>query len=226
MASLAIKKPRDLDDEHLGGWRLAGAARAGHPRGVLRLWAAFEWLELRLRTSHAIPNTQGGLFRVEFWRYRGRTITLPDGVEVRRGDRVAVPHFQNRALARLTEQSLTWRLLRLMTLDLRALAAWAATPDFPPGVKALFGVTLIYRAAPRLGFTVRARPHTLKAWLDREFMLGLLALYHPWGTERLLAGRTRETWPAEVWMSLGELARRYGARTPGALPPDVGTPTR
>ncbi|HEX6122521.1 MAG TPA: hypothetical protein VFY89_05145, partial [Ktedonobacterales bacterium] len=99
---MAIKKPRQTEHEHRGGWQLAGAAHAGHPRGVLRLWVAWEWIERHLRTSYAIPQTQGGLFRVEFWRYRGRPITLPDGVAVRRGDCVAVLHFQNRALARLT----------------------------------------------------------------------------------------------------------------------------
>ncbi len=56
--------------------------------------------------------------------------------------------------------------------DFAALARWSRQPDFPDGVQALFGYTLLNEAAPRLGFTVRERPHTLVTWLDRLFMTG------------------------------------------------------
>jgi hypothetical protein len=196
----------------LGGWRLAGRTRGGRARGILRLWVVYEWLWLRFHRVYAIPASQGGLFHVQFWRYRGRPIELPDGTRVARGDRVAILHIRNHELAKLPEHSVLWRALRLMSLDLRALAAWAKSPDFPSGVRALFGVTVIGRGSPRLGFTVRERHQSLMAWFERRFLLGILMLYHAHGVARLLEGSVRDTPLVEVWMSLSELERRYGAR--------------
>ena len=71
-------------------------------------------------------------------------------------------------------------------------------------------------AAPRLGFTVRERPHTLITWLDRLFMTGLLALYNPRGRARLEQGATFGAYPAELWMPVGKLQRRFDPATPDA----------
>lgn len=205
--------PRPRGRRDLGGWRLGGQARAGEARGVFRLWVAYEWLWLRFHRVLVIPGAHGGLFDVQFGRYHGRPMRLPDGTRVARGDQVAILHIRNRELVKRSAELPAWHILRLMALDLRALAAWAATDEFPHGARALFGMTMIGRAAPRLGFTVRERPRTLTTWLDRQFLLGILLLYHPRGVERLLEGSLRQTPLMEVWMSLGELEQRYGAHT-------------
>jgi hypothetical protein len=203
--------------DRIGGWRLAFRARSGVAHGILRLWAFYEWLSLRFFIkTFEIPHAEGGLFFIQFWRFRGRPIELPDGMRVARGDRVAIIHIKNHQLAKETQNGVHLaRILRRMALDLRALAVWSEMPEFPSDVKAIYGVTVISRAAPRLGFTLRERPRTLRTWLDRQFLLGLLILYHPHGVERLLEGSVRDVDPEEVWMSLGELRRRYG--TGGAL---------
>jgi hypothetical protein len=99
--------------------------------------------------------------------------------------------------------------MRLLREDFAALARWSRQPDFPDRVQALFGYTLLNEPAPRLGFTVRARPRTLVTWLDRLFMTGLLALYNPRGRARLEEGGAFGSYPAELWMPVGELQRRY-----------------
>ncbi len=103
--------------------------------------------------------------------------------------------------------------------DLGALARWAEQPGEMARAEAFMGVTLLGRVGPRLGFTLRERPVTLYARLERFFMEGLLAMYNPEGVSRLKQGATYTTYPVEIWMSRGELLRRYGSGlTPGPSP--------
>jgi hypothetical protein len=61
-----------------------------------------------------------------------------------------------------------------------------------------------------MGFSIRERPVTLYARLDRFYMTGLLALYDPLGFERLTRGRVFGTYPHDIWLSRAQLRARYG----------------
>jgi len=193
------------------GWSLAFSTRAGRARGFLRFWPVWERITLLVHPTQPIPHATANVMRTQLTRWRGRPITLPDGTHVTRGDLVVELHVNNRALGEVLAHASDWRLLPLIADDLRALAGAAGTPVFPREVRAVYGFTLLSRAAPRLGFTVRSRPHTVRAWLDRVFLMGLLPLYNPRGLDRLQQGTIYTSYPAEVWMSCDELLRRYGA---------------
>ena len=118
---------------------------------------------------------------LQFVRYRGKPIDLPDGTRVTSGDHIGILHFNNPALLQASKQVGPWEMLKWMGEDMHALAVWEQTAD----LKAIRGVTLLSRGTPRLGFTLRQRPENLAAWFDRIFMLGLMVLYHTQGLERL-----------------------------------------
>jgi peptidoglycan-N-acetylglucosamine deacetylase len=194
------------------GWRLAFRSRGGRARGFLRVWTVWQWLSHLVLRHHPIPDAPYHLFEIQFARYHGKPITLPDGPHVKRGDRVAIVHVNNRVISGPVALLSPWQQLRMMRGDLRALARWSAMPDFPPDIRALYGYTLLSRGASRLGFVERARPSTWWTRLNAFFLTGLLVIYTPSGRERLQRGTTYGTEPSETWMSLGELRRRYGKR--------------
>jgi hypothetical protein len=199
------------------GWRLAGRTGGGHARGFLRFWPVWERVMHAYTHPVAIPNAPHGLFEMRFMRYHAQPITLSDGTHVSPGDRVAELHFRNSELRDAIAKNGQWRVILMLRDELAALAQWSQQESFPPGVRAIWGLSMLGRAAPRLGFTVRERPHTIHAWFDRFFLLGLLALYNRSGTARLARGTTYSGYPVELWMSRGELERRYGEQAANAV---------
>lgn len=200
------------------GWRLASGSRGGQARGFLRFWPVWEWVTRTLQPVSPIPDAPNGLLGAQLARYRGRPITLPDGTQVAQGDWVINLHFDNHRLSAAARTASLWRLARMIGEDMGALARWVATPGEMAQARALVGVTLMGRAAPRLGFTVRERPITLHAQFERFFMQGLMAIYNPEGVRRLERGTTYAGYPVEVWMSRAKLLRRYGSPAPASTP--------
>lgn len=213
VSEISIAPPSPVSSRRVApGWRLAFHTGAGQARGFLRFWPLWERITLRVHPTQPIPHATANIFHVQFTHWSGRPITLSDSTHIAKGDRLVVLHINNHLLAETMTRTPSWRpVLRLMADDLRALAAWSQTPEFPTGVRAVYGLTLFSRAAPRLGFTIRSRPRTIHNRLDRFFMMGLLAIYNPLGTERLQQGTTYTSYPEEVWMSRQELLRRYSA---------------
>lgn len=194
------------------GWKLAFQTRAGKARGFLLFWPLWESFTRSIWRLQPIPQAPRRLLEVRFTRHTSQAIDLPDGTHVNKGDPIIELHFRNQALLEAGEQVPIWRWMPLVVQSLKALACWMQEPDFPCPEEplALYSTTLLYRAAPRLGFTLRPRPKSVRAHLERFFLMGLLVLYHQQGGARLLQGTTYGTYPQETWMSRAELLKRYG----------------
>jgi YkoP domain len=200
-------------EPHLRGtqllWKVvAHGTKPGDPHGLLALWPRWEHFALAMWPTRPIPGSSHGILRVRFAPYQGESLTLPDGTEIRPGMIVGELHCNNQVMLDMAGHRTN--VYRAAREDLHCLAHWIAQPGFDVNVQAFFGVTLIAMAAARLGFNVRALPHTLRRRLDRMFMTGLLVLYTPGGLSRVDKGTTVRSYPQEVWLSRRELLRRYG----------------
>lgn len=187
-------------------WRLCAGSQAGRARGPLRVWPLWERLARRIWLTSPVPAAPHGIFALHLTHYRGAPFPLPDGTVVRGGDPVAELHINSAVVTPLAIPRV-WGVLPAARKDLSALAAYAILST---DLKAFYAVTLLAAGASRLGFTRRERPVTLRAHLERFFLMGLLALYSPDGLARLSRGKTHNSYPEEVWISRDELIRRYG----------------
>ena len=195
-------------------WKLVFQTRAGNAFGFLLFWPFWERITRSMWRLQSVPHSPYHLLEIRFARHKGQAIDLPDGTHVGKGDPIITLHFRNRAFLEVEEHAPAWKYMQLIGQSLNALACWMQQSDFPGVPVALCGTTLLFRGAPRLGFTLRACPKNLYTFLERFFMTGLLVLYHRRGGQRLLQGTTYGTYPQEVWMSREELLRRYGHSCP------------
>lgn len=193
-------------------WRLARLGQAGGGRaiGMPAIWLGWERLDLWWTTHrYGLPYAQpGSITRYAPKTYAGPPLVLRDGALVRPGDRILELHLDNRALLQLatSRQWPPWIALRQFAEDLDALARRVRDGEFE-GVAGIRALTLLTVPARRLGFEVRPLPCTWGPRLLHFYLVGLVAIYHPYGW-RGAAYMRQAAWPGEVWMSIDGLRRR------------------
>lgn len=194
------------------GWVFALQTQAGKARGMLLFWPLWERFTRWYWHLQPVPFAPHRLLLVRCTHYNGQDFHLPDGTHIGKGDIVLELHFRNQAFLELEAQASAWAHLQLIEQNLGALARWLKESDGPGAPLAIYGVTLLFRGAPRLGFALRKCRHKkLHASLERFFLMGLLVLYHRQGLKRLLRGTTYGTFAQEAWMSRQTLLKRYGS---------------
>lgn len=187
--------------------RHLGRVGGGRATGALRVWLWWEAFYVR-RLRSLRPQ---GLVRFTTEVYRGPPISLEDATLIRRHDRLVQLHLDNRTLLRLASGGAfdAFGTERMGTAELRQLAAMVAHDELGP-VNGLHAVTPFAPALRRQGFEVRPVAHTFGYAMERFYMSGLFAIYHPRGWAALTPQRARR-WPSEVWMSRERFLARFGS---------------
>jgi hypothetical protein len=135
---------------------------------------------------------------------------LPDNAEIRPGAMLGELHCNNGAILKLVNRG--GNPFAACREDLKSLSNWIMQDAIGHQIKALYGSTILSKAASRLGFVVREQPVTLALRMEKFFFKGLLVLYNQEGLVRILRGRTADRYPANAWMSRSEFLRRYSNR--------------
>jgi len=199
-------------------WRvLSYRTKPGDAHGLLTAWSGWEQIAHYLWPTTDIPSAPFRLLELRLGSWSHEFVALSDGTIIEEGDLIAELHCNNQNILTLVGDR-GGNPFAAAREDLRSLAAWADQDEIGRKIRALFGVTMLTRAASRLGFTVRAERPNIRRRFEYVYMTGLLLLYAADGMRRLTNGATPRTYPQEVWMSRRELIRRYGRRPRPSLP--------
>lgn len=163
--------------------------------------------------ARTITGSNLGLLLICFHPYEGAGAELPDGTLIKPGDPVCELHLSNKRISAYAEdpaiQSVEWQILQDLRKEFAALAQEIAEGIFPADVRGIYGVNVLPAGARRLGFTlIPLPPGWNQVWLAWWESL-IRKVYYSFGSGK--KANTRKTSVAyEIWMSRGELARKYG----------------
>ena len=199
-------------------WRIiAGGTRPGEAHGLLRAWVFWEQLARVLWPVYDVPGAPYGLLCLRITPYRGEALSLPDSTRIEPGTIIGELHCNNRAVLELVRQH--GNPFAACRDELATLGNWIQHDARASEIQALYACTILTGAANRFGFTVREKPVTVRRRLEKFFFKGLLLLYSQEGLARLQHGSTATKFPADAWLSRGELLRLYyHSQRPGRAP--------
>ena len=184
------------------------------PRPILWLFRFVDSLAIRFLNLKPLRTDKIGTLNIKIKRYRGRSVKLECGTDIKPGDFLIDLHLNNAWFLhhRKTVGSFTspvWAVASALTDDLGYLARQLAMGRFSPKIKALYSVTPFHAAFPRFGFTVLEIPQGLWKSLSQFWFNSLRQAYHLPGKERRVIG-TKVLVPKEVWISRVKFLEKYG----------------
>lgn len=182
-------------------------------RGIARLTLSIDHLIRRLIGVHPIEGKDGFLY-ARIIRYHGPTISLENGEQIVKGDRLLEIHLNNDILFKVGIQSqntMRWmvQLIRALEDFLPVVAKILAKQPKYKEIKGLYGISLVNRGIKPFGFEVFDLSDGWFTFLTRSYLRLFMFLIHPHGRERL-ATKTDLLIPKVIVMSRAVLLERYG----------------
>ncbi|WP_051620765.1 polysaccharide deacetylase family protein [Paenibacillus sp. UNC451MF] len=200
------------------GWSNESTERLSwHKRLPLSLWLKWESLyHVFFALEPVDPDNQLLYYRV--CTYHGKSIALPDGEEIRKGDRVVELHFNNEMMFHIAMDTrsmvqLAVQLIRAVQQLMPKMTERILNDTLTQDIKGIYGITMINRGPKQLGFTVTDLPRGLFFVVTKLYLRMLLLVVHPEGKKRLEIKKELLT-PKILAISTKELQKRYSV-SPG-----------
>ncbi|MGG1663118.1 polysaccharide deacetylase family protein [Brevibacillus sp. NRS-1366] len=181
-------------------------------RLLISLW--MKWEKIFHMVSGMKPiDVNNQFLHVRVRIYRGKTIRLADGEEIRKGDRIAELHFDNELLFTMTTSSrssiqLAIQMIRATEQLLPKILRLLRSHPTYQNVKGIYGVSLVHRGAKQLGFSVIDLQKGPLSLFIKAYLRILLIVVHPQGKQRLQSKKDLLI-PKIIAMSTKELVRKY-----------------
>ncbi|HEX3044220.1 MAG TPA: hypothetical protein VHY08_05660 [Bacillota bacterium] len=160
-----------------------------------------------------IPGSEERLLLVCFHQYHGlQPALLPDQTKINPGDQVGELHLSNIRVLNIgkefAEQSMEWRLIQLVKMELTLLAQACQNGTIPEAIQGFYGVNVLPAAVKRLGFTLFPIPKGWnRVWLGFWESFLRKVFYSFKTTKKVKLNLTKS--PYEIWISRREIIRRY-----------------
>lgn len=148
-------------------------------RVLISLWLLWEKAFHAVFRLKVVGDEEKPAFHYRVTKYGGESVSFDDGSGVKKGDRIAELHLDNKMLSGIAATSKSpvatgIRMLREVERALPMLAKQIKADPEADGIKAVYGVTMIHRGADRLGFRVFNLPDGLFARSSRLYLRLLL----------------------------------------------------
>lgn len=188
------------------------AALGWYRRLPIALWLKWEQLfHLLFDVTPIDPDNRLLYYRV--CTYQGSRIELPDGEEIRKGDRVVELHFNNEMIFDIASgtrsmMQLAVQLIRAVQELMPKMTEQIVKDSHANEIKGIYGITMIYRGTRQFGFTVKDMPRGLFYIVTKLYLRMLLWVIHPQGKKRLELKKELLT-PKILAISTKELQKRY-----------------
>jgi len=147
---------------------------------------------------------QNTLFRVRFTRYKGTPVVLDDGTTIQRNDHLLKIHLHNAKMLKelysiKSDMKRAVSIYHQIKYALPDLANYIHSHDKGKQIKAVIGITTLYKGADRLGFEIIP----IKSKVYRLFKQCAFIFIH------LFAMKSRKHRPVYLFMSKNQLLTKY-----------------
>jgi peptidoglycan/xylan/chitin deacetylase (PgdA/CDA1 family) len=173
------------------------------------------WEQLFIKIFHIVAiDRDNPLLKVRIREYTGnQIITMEDGEQIRKGDRIVELHFDNRILFQLSidapnQMHLAIQIIRKTEQLMPQINKLIQNDPLFHDVKGLYGISLIHRGTKKLGFSVIDLPKGAFSFLTQCYLRLLMYVLHPQGKKRLQS-KPELLVPKIIAISKKELMNRY-----------------
>lgn len=155
---------------------------------------------------------QHPLLQYRIRKYRGQPLAFTNGCEIAKNDLIIELHLNNAQLFRMAANSrsdvhLAIKMVRAVE-ELLPKIATMVKENMDQDVKALYGITMIYRGTEQLGFQVVSMSKGVFSYFTRIYLRILLSVLHVQGNKRLQK-KGEFLVPKIVVMPIIQLNQRY-----------------